>query len=201
MSGEGLLSQHLPHLLPSQRLRDIASLELVWPLKMIGTSWLESALDESHLERIFDILSSSLPNLAYLHLALKAGQVDHRPVNLQSFFKPIDEYVRRHQTALEHLTISPSRSVFSQIVEEVQKDSSTELRVLQLSTPFEEVWRNLDGTFVMIRTSPGLVPRTKRLACGYNKPPHRNSGILGTGDGYWIVQGDINNRTLRESCF
>lgn len=188
ISGEALLL-NLPKLLLPQRLRDISSVEIVWPLRlredMRGGRDPSLAVDKEHLRTIVSILSSDLPNLSRPHLALKTDKeygLITESVDLEPMLAILDEFAR-HKSGLELFIVSLSRSAFRKLFPPKRGSKGMEL-------PFQtsEFWRNLNGGFVPAPPLP--------IYGHYPKPPPRAAGIGSeiTGTyGYWIIQGDTDD--------
>lgn len=201
MSGQTLIS-HFPELLLPQRLRDISSLEIVWPLKLLQGPDSDLVPEEGHLDILLSILSANFPNLARLHLALKTSRLVGRRVDNQAILAPIDAFVRRHRSRLSQFTLSPSQSVFTPLLEDALDDIMAKLGVRQLPHLNAELWRNLDGSYVLVAVPTGNEPLVKKLASPYPKPPFGASVAGGgaVGDGYWIVRGDLNDDSSIYYC-
>ncbi|KAK2669352.1 hypothetical protein RAB80_014878 [Fusarium oxysporum f. sp. vasinfectum] len=68
--GEACMVEHLPSLIPPQRLETMTSLEITWTLKSYFIAYQDyENMDERHLKSIFDLLSpSKFPALRRLHI-------------------------------------------------------------------------------------------------------------------------------------
>lgn len=198
ISGEALLL-NLPKLLIPQRLRDISSVETVWPLRL-REDMREGrdpslAVDEEHLRTIVSILSSDLPNLSRPHLALKTDKKDGlvtESVDFKPMLAILDEFARQ-KSGLELFIVSLSRSAFRKLFPPERGANGIEF-AFQTS----EFWRNLDGGFVPAPPLP--------IYSHYPKPPPRGTGVgsESTGTyGYWIIQGDTDDEPpiIMAHCF
>ncbi|KAK2594659.1 hypothetical protein QQS21_007635 [Conoideocrella luteorostrata] len=194
MSGQILLS-HLPQFLLPQRLSEISSIVITCPLKLHRSSNSQVVSEVSHLESLLAMLSSDFHNLARLHLALTADRVVVDPPSLQVVLKVIDEFVKRHKPSLDQFTVSPSRSLFTPLYEATQLAIIERMNVPKLSCIPIEIWRNLDGSHILTEVGSVDEPLATRFSSPYPKPPHATSRSIGgtVGEGYWIVQGDIDD--------
>lgn len=195
MSGEALLPK-LPQLLLPQRLSNISSLEIVCPLTL-RRGHKSQAIPELHrLENHLAMLSSTFPNLTRLHLALKANGVAVRPVDLQGVFEALDAFVRRQRPILEQFIVSPSRSVFTPLYDAVRYAIAAEQGNSLLPLLLNELWRNVDGTYILPICGPTTDPFAKRFSSSCPKPPTAGCRTVGApivGDGYWIIPGDMDD--------
>ncbi|KAK7423419.1 hypothetical protein QQZ08_009097 [Neonectria magnoliae] len=187
MSGHALVT-HLPQLLPSQRLCDITSLEIVWPLKLRQGPRSSAIPEGEPLESILTILSANFPNLTRLHLVLKMSEREFRRVDFRGIFRPVDAIVRS-RPGLHQFTISPSRSVFTPFYKALHEELRTKLGVHQISRLPYEVWRNLSGSFVLSQ----IIPGKGIMSSPYPQPPTPTPGVETVGDGYWILAGNVDD--------
>ncbi|KAL7907307.1 hypothetical protein GGI35DRAFT_455982 [Trichoderma velutinum] len=192
MSGQTLIL-HLSQLLPPQRLSAITSLEIVCPLKLHGAE--AGAIPEvGLLNDYLSVFASSLPNLTRLYLALKAKGSTARPVDMQSVFKVLDEFVLK--TSLREFTVSHAHTVFTPLYSAVQNELSAKHRHLPKTIP--EIWRNVDGSYILPIWGPNTEPFYKQVETSWPKPPRgcRTIGADAVGDGYWLVKGEVDNYAL-----
>lgn len=196
------LSLHIPQLLLPQRLSDISSLEIVWPLKLHNERGSRAISADDYIEPLPAILSK-FPNLARLQLALKTDQRVSDQVDFQRLLEPLDALVRRFKPTLDQFAVSLPRSMFAQLYEPTRDRRLAELGVQRLPYLSTEIWRNVDGTYVLIRVFPGdQKPFSKWMFSSYPKSPQHTSGADGqdVGDGYWIVQGVVDDEPPYYMC-
>lgn len=192
MSGQALIL-NLPHLLPPQRLSAITSLEIVCPLTLHGAE--VGAIPEvGLLKNYLSVLASSLPNLSRLYLALKAKGSNARPVDMQSVFEVLDTFVLK--TSLREFTVSHSHTVFTPLYDAVRNEIAAQHHQQYKTIP--EIWRNSDGSYILPIWGPDTEPFYKQVETSWPKPPrvgHRTVGADVVGDGYWLVEGEVDNYT------
>ncbi|KAL6820275.1 hypothetical protein J3E69DRAFT_341565 [Trichoderma sp. SZMC 28015] len=190
MSGQTFIL-NLPQLLPPKRLSAITSLEIVCPLTLHGAE--VGAIPEVVLlKNYLSVLASNLPSLTRLYLALKAQGSIARPVDMQSVFEVLDEFVLK--TSLKEFTVSHSHTVFTPLYNAVQNEAAAQHRHQYKTIP--EIWRNADGSYILPVWGPNTEPFYKQVETSWPKPPrvgYRTVGADAVGDGYWLVEGEVDD--------
>lgn len=205
MSGRPLLSPHLPQLLLPQRLRDITSIEIAVPLEFTLNNKQDLILGGNQIENVLEVLSRNLPNLTRLHLGLTSRYEIQRPVDAEAFFQPLDAFASRQSTRLEHFAVSTAVSVFYKLLDVARSQIKNE-QGIETEIPScmpDELWRNLDGTYVMVPI-PGEGSVFQRMRSPYPKPPLGPTAPGGAQvrDGYWVLYGNEEGLDPRSvSCF
>ncbi|QYS95514.1 hypothetical protein H0G86_002805 [Trichoderma simmonsii] len=192
MSGQTLIL-NLPQLLPPQRLSAITSLEIVCPLQLHGVE--VGAIPEvGLLNDYLSVFASNLPSLTRLYLALKAKGSNARPVDMQSVFEVLDAFVL--ETSLREFTVSHSHTVFTPLYNTVRNEITTQHHQQYKTIP--EMWRNADGSYILPIWGPNTEPFYKQVETSWPKPPqvgYRTVGADVVGDGYWLVEGEVDDYT------
>ncbi|CAM1504838.1 Fc.00g024290.m01.CDS01 [Cosmosporella sp. VM-42] len=197
MSSEVMIA-HLPRLLLPQRLAIISSLEMIWTLKIkrsYGAGLCQYIFDEDHLNTVLNLLTSECPGLRRLYLSLQSSEdlADVEDILVsKNLLKQIDQLIC-NMPNLHECSIAVPKTAFHYLVASIRfKIRNTvakeQIQTRNLPVNGSEVWRSLDGEFVL----------EDYLNSTYPKPPKCTSypGNRARGSGYWILEGN-NDEQMR----
>lgn len=172
-----IMISRLSELLLPQRLTQISSLEVVWPIKLQTEqqSATNQGLDTGHFEAIFDLLLSTTPNLRFLYLSLQSQRYLRNRVAAEDMLVKVDQFVHR-MPHLHEFYLALPESIFDSVYGIIVSKTKA-LCKGGLSGWHRQIWRYLDGELAVPQFRVNESP----------EPPERES--TASTRGYWLVSG------------
>ncbi|KAI9793925.1 MAG: hypothetical protein M1816_007177 [Peltula sp. TS41687] len=162
---KALLFRNLDSLLLPQRLASMKHLELVWDFEHFGRKSKDPDTGKPVFDTLLDILISSLPNLADVHIRAETqNYVQDRPgassqpeeTLFSMVISPMDNLVARFGTQLRHCELIVRWSYYKAMREGLGEEATVE--ELHRSISHRKFWRYVENGDGALRYRVGYLP-------------------------------------------
>ncbi|PCD25119.1 hypothetical protein AU210_014229 [Fusarium oxysporum f. sp. radicis-cucumerinum] len=191
--GEVCMVEHLPSLIPPQRLETVTSLEITWTLKSYFTADQDyDPMNKRHLKSIFDLLSpSKFPSLRRLHIWFAKDRTAWLSVHgIEAYEKVIFEHLDslvQFRRDLQECAFALPRCFFKRkyaAARGVTTDETEESRHSLQDYSYRQVWRDLLGDMTVVQLP---------YVDSYPRAPYHITARDDHAAGYWILEAPYDD--------